>query len=73
MMKQNILVFKTNIKQKEDTGKIAKALAIDSISQWTVDVNDIDCVLRVVTQTLSTNEIITIITHEGYECSELNN
>ncbi len=72
-MEQQILVFKTNIKTPQDTLAIKDALNIDAIEQWTVDTEDTDCVLRVVTQTLSINEMINIITNEGYECSELNN
>jgi hypothetical protein len=70
---QTVLVFKTNIKYKKDITKISTVLTTDSISNWNIDRADIDCVLRVVTDSLSTNDIIKIITNEGYDCSELNN
>ncbi len=72
-MKEHIHIFKTNIKTPEDTAIIARALNIDAIYHWSVDTCDCDCVLRVITPTLSSTEMINIITNEGYQCSELNN
>jgi hypothetical protein len=72
IIQETILVFKTNIKYKKDVAKIAAVLALDAIHNWNIDRTDIDCVLRVVTNTLSNNDIIKIITNEGYDCSELN-
>ncbi len=69
---ETILVFKTNIKYKKDIAKVSIVLTHDAISDWNIDRTDIDCVLRIVTSSLSTNDIIQIITNEGYHCSELN-
>ncbi|MES2429490.1 MAG: hypothetical protein V4556_01060 [Bacteroidota bacterium] len=72
-MQQTILVFKTNIKYKKDIAKVSSVLRHDAINNWNIDRTDIDCVLRIVTHSLSTNDIIQLITNEGYHCSELNN
>ncbi|WP_426484305.1 hypothetical protein [Flavobacterium sp. 2] len=42
-----------------------------NIEQWSIDCEDVDCVLRVVSETLKPHEIITIITNLGFECQEL--
>ena len=72
-MEPTIHIFKTNIKRKKDLQRIAPFLAIETISQWNIDYTDIDSVLRVVTCTLSTSDIITILNNQGYQCSELTN
>ncbi|MGG9971570.1 hypothetical protein ACQ33O_07220 [Ferruginibacter sp. SUN002] len=66
-----VLVFKTDIKFKKDIQKIAPALTIAGITQWTIDRDDVDCVLRVVTDSFSVNDIIEIVSDNGYTCSEL--
>lgn len=71
-MSETILVFKTNIKFKKDIAKVSSVLSHDAISNWNIDQKDIDCVLRVVSCSLSAKDIIQIITNEGYDCSELN-
>jgi len=46
---QHILVFKTNIKTEADRQTVKKQLDAHScIRQWNVDLQDIDCVLRIV-------------------------
>lgn len=72
-MKERIHIFKTNIRTPEDKAIITKALNIDAIYHWSIDTDDCDCVLRVITSTLSPTEMMNIITNEGYQCSELNN
>ena len=68
----HIHVFKTNL------GKLCPncqaALLLDSeplISEWSVDAEDTDCVLRVVTGTLSSDAIAAMIRNIGFECTEL--
>jgi ribosomal protein S12 methylthiotransferase accessory factor YcaO len=70
-MKESILVFKTNIRNEADVRTITEVFDRDSITQWTVDTSDRDAVLRVVTTTDSSEEIIQSITNKGYLCSEL--
>ena len=67
-----ILIFKTNIETECDKLRIQNALnAHDEIQQCNIDLNDIDRVLRIVTDSLTAEQIITIINHNGFECAEL--
>ncbi len=68
----NILIFRTNISsalQKENLKAILNAM--DHIEDWSVDMEDVDRVLRIVSRQPNTNEIISKLTNAGYECSEL--
>ena len=68
----SILIFKTNIKTQKAKKKVLDALSsLDEIEQATIDQSDIDCVLRIVSGTLSAEQIISIMTESGFECSEL--
>ncbi len=68
----NILVFKTNIQTKFDQILIEDLLnSVDAIDKWNIDQHDIDCVLRIISDTLTPDQIISIINHLGFECSEL--
>jgi hypothetical protein len=69
---QNILVFATNIRTDNDKQLISRILNENAeIHQWNIDQEDIDCVLRVVSKTLSEQEIITIIDTENFKCTPL--
>lgn len=69
---QNILVFKTNIRTKTDTLIIKDIFATRAqIDNWTIDTEDEDCVLRVVSNNLSAENIIELIKDKGYQCHEL--
>lgn len=68
-----IYIFKTNIKQLCCNCALSKRLSNDiAIQQWSVDTEDVDCVLRIVSESLSTQTIIKIINDLGHECQELN-
>jgi hypothetical protein len=68
----NILVFATNIKTESDKQKIRFALDENSeIHQWNIDQEDIDCVLRIVSSTLSEEQIITILDSHNFNCKPL--
>ena len=68
----NILIFKTNIKTEADRQAVKPLLDNHTcIRQWNVDLQDVDCVLRIVSPTLTVQETIGLITRHGYECSEL--
>ena len=68
----NILVFKTNIQTAFDKIRIQDALdSIDAIEKWNVDLQDTDCVLRIVSDTLTPGQLISVINYRGFECSEL--
>jgi hypothetical protein len=68
----HILLFKTNIKSDIDKEVICALLDDDeAIQEWSVDTEDEDCVLRVVTFTLNHYQIINLINTKGYLCCEL--
>lgn len=68
----NILVFKTNISSHEHKENAKTILdAIDHIEEWSVDMEDVDRVLRVVSRDPNADDIINKLTKAGYECSEL--
>lgn len=68
----HILIFKTNIGCEEEKQLLHTIFDNNShIQSWSIDMEDTDCVLRIVSYTLSQNEIIEIINHHGYQCCEL--
>jgi len=67
-----ILIFKTNIKTQKAKREMLSLLGTyEVIEQSSIDLADKDCVLRIVSETLSAEQIILIITDSGFECSEL--
>lgn len=67
-----ILIFKTNIRTAEDVSAISAILNNHSgIKDWNVDVEDIDCVLRIVSNGLTKQDVISLILNVGYNCQEL--
>jgi len=68
----NILIFATNIKTITDKKFISSILnQVAVIMCWSIDQEDIDCVLRVETKVLKAKDIIKIITLHGFNCNEL--
>jgi hypothetical protein len=68
----HILLFKTNISCDADKALACAALSnTPGVEKWTVDTEDEDCVLRVISYTLRHTHIIELINHHGYECREL--
>ena len=68
----NILVFKTNLREMNDVENVAFLLdEHDQITQWNVDREDVDKVLRIETEQLEAIDVIRIIRALGYECEEL--
>ena len=68
----HILIFKTNIQTPAD--KLAVKPVLDDhrqIEKWTIDLDDIDRVLRIVSHTLCCQDIIQLVTRQGYHCTEL--
>ncbi|PXY43387.1 hypothetical protein [Flavobacterium hydrophilum] len=69
---QNILVFATNIRTNNDKQLISQTLnEISEIHQWNIDQEDIDCVLRIVSKTLSEEQIINIVKRHNFNCTPL--
>ena len=72
-LKSKILVFKTNIKTKRLVKDVSPILdALPSLKTWTVDTEDIDNVLRVVTKgNIFESEIIKLLLAHGFYCEAL--
>lgn len=68
----HIHIFKTNICTETDRQAIHELLDSHStIQEWSVDTDDEDRVLRVVTSELNQHQIIDLINSKGYLCCEL--
>ncbi|WP_291148071.1 hypothetical protein [Flavobacterium sp. UBA7680] len=68
----NVLIFATNIKTETSKNKIATFLnANKSILQWTIDQEDIDCVLRIISEKLNAGQIIDLLNFHNFDCKEL--
>ena len=68
----HILIFKTNIRTLPKDCDMHYILSNhNAISQWSIDCEDVDCVLRVVSETLTPSTIIDLVSQHGYHCSEL--
>jgi len=68
----DILLFKTNIKSISGLNIIKSIFdKRETIHRWTIDTEDIDCVLRIVSHSLRPNDVINEITQLGYYCAEL--
>lgn len=68
----DVLIFKTNVRTEFDHFRIKNVLdASHKVLKWTLDRTDIDCVLRVVSDSLTAAQIIAILDYVGYECTEL--
>ena len=68
----HILLFKTNIACNGD--KLFLHAVLDGnpeIIKWTVDMEDTDCVLRIISYTLTHCQIIELLNTHGYTCHEL--
>lgn len=71
-MKTQILIFRSNIKTTSDRIAVERTLDIHPhIHQWTLDQQDDDCVLRVITERLSHRQIIDMVKGCGYVCEEM--
>lgn len=68
----HILVFKTNINNGNDKPLLEQTMAaIVAIEEWSIDVEDVDRVLRVVSHETGPQEIINKVRALGFECQEL--
>ena len=69
---ENILVFATNIRTENDKQIISKILeAHQEIKLWNIDQEDIDCVLRIESNTLSEEQIINLVAEQNFICKAL--
>jgi len=68
-----ILLFSTDIEEICSNCEIHKALKNHSeIKEWSIDTDDAEHVLRVVSDTLTPAEVIAMLNKLGHVCSELN-
>jgi hypothetical protein len=68
----NLFIFGTNLQTEKDKQVISKVLnANHEIERWNIDLEDIDSVLRIESQSLTSEQIIKIITEQDFKCSEL--
>lgn len=67
----NVLLFKTNIRTASDKELMTQLMEQHKINQWTVDQEDVDCVLRIVSNELQLNDVIALVNQHGYHCEEL--
>ena len=68
----NLFIFKTNLQTKKDKQVIGKVLNTNNeIERWNIDLEDIDSVLRIESQTLTAKQIIKIINDQDFKCAEL--
>jgi tmRNA-binding protein len=68
----HIHLFKTNICTEKDKRRIRLLLDNrEEVEEWNIDLEDEDCVLRIVSYTLKKKAIITWVTDRGYLCNEL--
>jgi len=67
-----VLVFKTNIARPEEVNQVAGLLhAWAAIKKWTIDLADVDCVLRIESDAIQPDEVIALIRKAGFWCEEL--
>ena len=67
----HILLFKTDIQTSDDKACLEQVLAPLPIEKWSVDTDDVDCVLRIVSASLQPDEVIQLVNRQGYCCAEL--
>ena len=68
----NIFIFKTNIQTEFDKLRIKNVLdASQKVLKWNIDMDDADRVLRIVSDSLKPEQIISVLDYVGFECSEL--
>lgn len=68
----NTLIFKTNIDSIEDFNEVKKVLSKkNNIEECTIDLEDSDKVLRILSDSLSVPEVEKTVMGIGYFCKEL--
>ncbi len=67
-----ILVFKTNLTSVKSVNLLKPHLnETEGIIQWNVDLQDRDKVLRIKTESISSQQIVNLVSTRGFECEEL--
>jgi hypothetical protein len=68
---QNVLVFRTNITTRTEAQKLLSSLNKKEIVKWSIDLEDQDKVLRIISENFSPEEIVILAKEKGVECVEL--
>jgi hypothetical protein len=68
---QNVMVFRTNITTKTEAKKLLSLINKKEIIKWSIDLEDHDRVLRVVSDNFSSEKIVDLAKTKGLECAEL--
>lgn len=68
----HIRIFKTNIKTVDDVASLRPILSSHpEVAHWNVDLEDSDCVLRIVSETLKCDQITELLKFYGFSCMDL--
>ena len=68
----NTLIFKTNIESKEDFDKIKNALSNKKqFAECTIDLDDVDKVLRILSDKLTVPDVEEEVVEMGFYCKEI--
>jgi len=68
----NTLIFKTNIESKEDFDKIKNALSNKKqFAECTIDLDDVDKVLRILSDKLTVPDVEEEVVEMGFYCKEM--
>ncbi len=67
-----ILVFKTNVPDQKHFPAFSPQLeSLQGVKRWTIDLEDIDKVLRIESDGISPYHVESAMNFAGYECAEL--
>jgi hypothetical protein len=68
----HVLVFMTNLRSKKDVRKIEGILnQVVGREGWSLDLADVDKVLRIETRSLPPERVVQLLEQAGYCCAEL--
>jgi len=65
-----ILIFATNLQKLNEEFRLKMTSLVD-LNSWTVDLEDVDKILRVEAKTDISREIIAVISKSGHSCHRL--
>ena len=72
ILSDHLHIFKTDIGKLCTNCEVHKILdSYSAIEQWSIDTDDEDCVMRIVSPTLTSQAIISMINDLGHKCAEL--
>jgi hypothetical protein len=67
-----ILIFKTDVSSRKKATRVGRLLSsVQTIKQWTIDLEDCDKVLRVVTTGIKPGLVESLLMRAGFNCQAL--